>query len=170
MRIIYLGTNAKITECVEFANSLWLIDEFWIELNSKDKFTFTELPTPEIVQRVKLCEEIVTIKTYTPKWPWSNANAYITPKYKNTLYLNNRKLFRKQAAIINTIIHECVHVADYGDDDNQITFGHGDNYPKGKENSAPYWIGEQAAKFFELSTLESPEVEKVDIDEMFVDE
>ena len=77
------------------------------------------------------------IETYKSKNPWSSAYGYYNPTKPNFIYLNTRKLNRTNASICATLIHEMVHFLDNNSD---FSFGHGSNNPKGKQNTAPYWI------------------------------
>jgi hypothetical protein len=65
--------------------------------------------------------------------------------------INVRKLMswrgdpkRSIPSLVGTLVHEYVHIVDNATEED---FGHGDNYAAGKENSAPYWIGELAVDF-----------------------
>ena len=170
MDIIYSGKNKKVIEASEFVNELFQLDEFWDELGKVNQFDYSDLSTQEIVARIKNCTTSLNIRLYRPKWRWSKANAYVTAKYPNTLFLNSRKLWRSTSSLVNTIVHESVHIADYGDDDQKISFGHGSNSAKGKENSAPYWIGLKASDFFENTDDDLVEIEKIEIDNDLIEE
>jgi hypothetical protein len=169
LKVLFEGSNPKVSECVEFINEIFDIDEFWEDVLSVKQFEYTELTTVDIINRIRSCDSDVTIKLYRPFYRWSKANAYVTGKYPNTLFLNKRKLWRNHSSIVNTIFHECVHISDYGDDDSRITFGHGDNSSKGKENSAPYWIGELAGRYFSNEVDDLTEIEKMDLDENLIE-
>ena len=92
-------------------------------------------------------EECITYEVYKPWWIFSRAIGYFDPAEPFTIHVNFYKL-RKMSVhnVVANIVHEFVHVADHQDDKHY--FGHGSNYRKGKENTAPYWIGNLA---YELS-------------------
>lgn len=69
------------------------------------------------------------VKLYKSKWPWSKAIAYTIG---NSIYLNTRKNPRELKSMLNTLIHEAAHCADYS---------HGNNSSVGKENTVPYKVG-----------------------------
>ena len=69
--------------------------------------------------------------------------------------------------MINTIVHECVHLAD-NNDNGKTNFGHGDNKSKGKKNSAPDWIGTLAEQYYQNEMKEEIEIESVEIDERLI--
>lgn len=169
MQVKYNGTNEKLIESVDFINDLLTLDAFYDEISNHPAFTHDDDDyTPKKISEIlKADESIVMVKTYKSRWRWSKANAYVSPKYKDTLFYNTRKLWRLRIDIINTIVHECVHVADYND--NKINnFGHGDNKSKGKKNSAPYWIGTLAGSYYENEMKEEVEIEFIDIDESLI--
>ncbi|MGY3088411.1 hypothetical protein ACVWYF_001444 [Hymenobacter sp. UYAg731] len=91
-----------------------------------------------------------SVSLFTPRGPiqrikYFKTQAYTDPGQPDTLFLNSRWLAQKtppMAEIAATIIHECVHAADEADPVHD--FGHGDNSSVGKQNTAPYWIGNYA--------------------------
>ena len=168
MKVVFNSNNDKVSDCVEFINDLFEIEMFYDSIsNRKEPFTHTEYPPNRISSILKSDNSQITIKLYKSKNPFTKSNAYVSPKYKNTLFLNTRKLWREKPEIIDTIVHECVHVADYSEN-GQIDFGHGDNYSEGKENSAPYWIGNKAKQFYLDSLKSDIEIEQHDIDESLI--
>ena len=82
---------------------------------------------------------IAEVRFYKPRWPWSAALAYVQGNNPKTIYINERKLNRSEASIAATIAHEYIHVLDNYTPE---SFGHGDNYASGKDNSAPYYFGQ----------------------------
>lgn len=167
MQVVYDGKNEKVKECVEFINDLFDSDFFYKSVADKDSFTHTDYEPSIVAALMKEDGNQTIVKLYKSFNPWTKANAYVSPKYRNTLFLNTRKLWRNNEDIINTIVHECVHVVDFSEN-GKTDFGHGDNYSNGKENSAPYWIGEFAKKIY-LDSLESEiEIESHDIDESLI--
>jgi hypothetical protein len=164
MKVIYNGTHDKVITCTEFINDLFNTDILYNSIIKKDSFTHTEYKPKDIASIMKKDDTEIQIKLYKSKNPFTNSNAYVNRKYPNTLFLNTRKLWRDKKEIVNTIVHECVHVIDYSEN-GKIDFGHGDNYPNGKEDSAPYWIGNEA-KIEYLESLNSEiEIEAHVIDE-----
>ena len=79
----------------------------------------------------------VTVQTYKPWVFWSRALATTYPG--TVIQLNAYQLKRSVSSFVDTLIHECVHIADNHPE--QLCFGHGNNYSKGKENTAPYKSG-----------------------------
>lgn len=87
----------------------------------------------------------VTVQKYKPWYIWSKATAYTDPGVP-IIHLNARNLNRSVASIVNTLIHESVHVID-----KNLCFAHGSNVAKGKDDTAPYKIGEIAEKLADSS-------------------
>lgn len=170
MKVEYAGKYTRIIESVSFVNEILTHDPFWDEIAQIPSFDYTDLDPVEIVERIRLSTSTVRVRTYRPKWIFSNANAYVTKKYPSTLFLNRWKLDRPIGAIVDTIVHECVHIADYGDDDKVITFGHGDNRPAGKQDSAPYRIGGIARCYYEAQPELDGEIIGMELDEALIED
>ena len=78
-------------------------------------------------------------------WKYRKTTAYVDPSTPNTININTRKLNRSVASVVNTLVHEFVHTVDYTDENHSgIDHGHAGNSNAGKEDTAPYWIGQQA--------------------------
>jgi hypothetical protein len=85
----------------------------------------------------------VIVKTYKPFWWFSKAVAMT--KGGGVIYFNERKLPQKSfESLVSTLIHESVHLIDR--DPKVMSFGHGNNYAKGKENTAPYKLQDIAER------------------------
>ena len=78
----------------------------------------------------------VAVQQYKPWYVWSRAVASTTPG-TSVIHLNQNKLDRTVEDTVATLIHECVHIIDT---EPHLSFGHGNNYARGKEHSAPYLI------------------------------
>ena len=113
-------------------------------LERSNAFTYSNVPLgriPSIIgNRLEVAHSSVTIKT---KWYWRKK---VLAWYKggDVIYFNSRCLNRPLCSLVGTYAHELTHVADSYT--KEYFFGHGDNSPKGKEESAPYWIGRVASR------------------------
>jgi len=86
----------------------------------------------EIVERVTKRNPVM-IKAYRTFNPWSAAIAMTKKSEPGVIYINTRKIARRdEADYINTLVHEFMHIVGYS---------HGSNSPKGKEDSVPYRMG-----------------------------
>lgn len=130
-----------VESCVNLANDLIVSSNFAIKLNNKKSFDMATCDGTRILslynQAIKLKKELY-VYTYRSKNPFSHSLGYFNPSKPDNIYLNSKKLNRTRGSIVASLIHESVHWLDYYD--KVHSFGHGDNSPQGKQNTAPYWI------------------------------
>jgi hypothetical protein len=150
-------------------------DEFWQIVVAKDQFDLTNLSVAEIVNRIRSSTAQATIRLWTPNvslylLKYRHTNAMVDPGKPGFVFYHSRKLNRSVAAIVNTLVHEYIHVVDHFGDGNSVgEFGHGDQSSAGKQNTAPYWIGEQAYRFHSgsdkaSSGLSDPHADRGEVD------
>lgn len=135
--IVDPSLDFKIHDAAELA-SRFLMTRLDIIL-AKDRFTHTN-DSPEIVFNAMASyvsgDNTVEIKAWKPWNRWTSAIATTYPNKPGLMFINVRKTHQFPVAnYVGTICHEISHLAGYS---------HGSNNPKGKENSVPYWIGNQA--------------------------
>lgn len=105
----------------------------------------------ESIVRCYLSERTHYVRTYTSKWPWSAAIAYTQGK---DVYFNTRKLSNNVPALVNTLVHEFIHIADMVD--GGLYYNHGTgrkaNVPNDHKRtySAPYALGGTAEIYIEI--------------------
>jgi len=121
---------AKVANCV-FNNA-----SFRKAVEAKTSFDMSDKTGAGVYASMQ--EVTCGIRLYATKNPFSKAIAttYSTDKY--FIYLNTRRNPRDMPSMVNTVIHECSHIAG---------FSHGSNSPVGKENTVPYWIGKEAESY-----------------------
>ena len=110
--------------------------EFQNELSAIEKFDFSDDNGSQVLE--KLMSNSKTITTYRTKNPFSKAIATTYSTDKENMYLNTRKNPREYKFMINTVVHEFLHLVGYS---------HNDNNPIGKENSVNYYVGSLAEKY-----------------------
>lgn len=135
---VKIGVKSSLPWVFELASKtkcVLLNKDFQNEIKSIEKFDMSEASGAQVLEKMLSTES--NISTYTSKNPFSSAIA-TTYQNDNTLYLNTRKNPRPMPQMINTICHEHSHVAG---------FSHGDNNPKGKEKTVPYFIGDICEKY-----------------------
>lgn len=142
MQVVFFGSNDRVAQAVAAANKLLANDEFFERIRSHDAFSMATASPRQIADLMQGSAARVEVQLYKSRWPLSKALAYEDARYPNTVFLNSRRLDRSTASICATFIHECVHALDSSEPG--LRFGHGDNNPNGKENTAPYWIGDLA--------------------------
>jgi hypothetical protein len=74
---------------------------------------------------------------------------------------------------VNTLVHEFVHNVDFfGDGSAAVEMGHGDQSPAGKDDSAPWWIGALAARYYAAehhNLVGEPEDDEPFVEEFTID-
>jgi hypothetical protein len=124
----YIKKVASVTNCV-IKN-----EDFLKEVESFPKYTFTTKTPKEVADSLRNMKT-VTLSTFQTKNPFSAA---IASTINGTVYFNTRRNPRTMNEMLNTSIHEGLHVNGYS---------HGDNFPKGKEDSVNYRVGMIAEKY-----------------------
>jgi hypothetical protein len=125
-----------INELTSTVNCVVNNREFLNEVKSFNKYTHTTA-TPEQVYISLINLSNFNVSTYKARI----GSRVIATTYKSdkaTLYLNLRKNPRELKYMVNTVIHEGLHLAGYS---------HGDNSPAGKDNSVNYKVGSIAEKY-----------------------
>ena len=116
----------------DMVSHLTIPDPYWRNSYAAEYLKIKNEPTP------KKPNYPLSVKLYKSKNPFSKAYGYFTPSKPDHIYLNTRKLNRSRGSIVSSLIHEMIHYCDHK---NQFeSYGHGNNDPQGKENTAPYWI------------------------------
>jgi|GEM_PF-1755944 hypothetical protein len=163
MKISYEGDNAKLRAAAAYVNVLAANESFWKEIREKDSFTHTELSPVQIAHRIRSGSTTMNVRVWSPnllqQFTYRNTVAFTDPGAPQVLFYHDKFLGNDIAEMVNTLTHEYIHDIDGHSDGSPMTdMGHGDNSPKGKENSAPYWIGDLAEKFYRLTAHLSPQV------------
>jgi len=163
MQVVYRGTNQKLLDASGFVNDLADNADFWAEIAARPRFDFSRSTGAQVAQAMRGKQTAIVLREYRPPWPrHRHTNAYTDPAYPDTLFYNSKKLWRSVPSMINTIVHEFVHLADFAATD--ADFGHGDQGSEGKENSAPWWIGALAERYYLAEVSAAPQIERITID------
>lgn len=134
------GTDSKliwIKDAVNISNCILGQSGLIEEVRNKKEFTFTD-KTPEEVAKSLESPTKVKVKTYSYWNPFSSVIATTYANDRTSLYFNLKNNPRNKYAHVNTVFHESLHLWGYS---------HGDNYPKGKEDSVNYKIGSMSEKY-----------------------
>lgn len=129
----YVNDVAKVANCIQADKN------FLKEVELYPKFTYTTKTPKEVAEEIRNMKP-VKISTYRTKNPWSAAIATTYASDSETVYFNTRKNPRKLQYMVNTAFHEGLHLNN---------FSHGDNSPKGKEDSVNYRVGTISEKYVE---------------------
>jgi len=128
-----------VHELQEAANCVIKKESFAHSVREVTGFTYSD-KSGVVVYEDLTDSRTCTISTYKTKWysPFKYVVMATTwPSDKEKLYLNLRVNPRPMPDMIETVIHECLHLKGYS---------HGDNSRIGKENSVNYKVGALAKK------------------------
>lgn len=146
MTITFNEPFPGVRSAVDMANALLRHPGFFRAIAAHPGFDRSNAPSRVIAELMEKSSLVFRVTVFMPRggkrFKYRNTFAYTDSGFPNTLFLNRRKLNRETEDIAATIIHESVHALD--DSEAQYGFGHGDNSPVGKANTAPYWIGNLA--------------------------
>jgi len=146
--LIYNGTDASMMSAVNSVNSDTIKDYIFDAISSRVKFDMSTASNMHIADELESFINSVTIEViiYYPRWRWSKAIGYFSPSTPTKIFINGYKRLTI-ADYIGVMYHEIVHMCDYFDD--KHSYGHGNNSPTGKQNTAPYAIGNIAKSFLD---------------------
>lgn len=142
VNIIYHGSNLVLIDALFRTNLLLEEDFFYQAISEHRSFDMANVSASTISELLKESTLRMTIDTYIR--PWSKADTYDNPNEPTTIYLNQWRINRSIPDFCNIFMHQVVHAVNA--ENPQYEFGHGDNSPVGKENTAPYWIGSLAER------------------------
>lgn len=128
------STLPYIKDVAEVANCVIYNDKFRAEVAAHKQFDFTKDDSKTVARKMAVWTPVV-ISTYKKRFTKTIAYRNVG---SNVLYFNTTMNPRSMREMVNTAVHERLHVVGYG---------HGDNYAKGKGNSAPYKIGDLSEKY-----------------------
>lgn len=140
MSVVFHGDQEAVVRATGLANGILSNPQFYTRIRERARFDLTEVTPQRIATLMEQCAVQLRVELYRHLLP-SRALGYEDPAHPDRVFLNARKLDRSDASIVGTIIHEAVHAVDAVSPER---FGHGDNSPVGKDNTAPYWIGNLA--------------------------
>jgi hypothetical protein len=136
------GNFNSVKTAVVLANQLFRDERFYERISAHSFFHFSDIAPTKIAQLIRDSRFQMSINMYYALNPLKNIDGYDDLEDPFVIHLNAWKTDRSPESMCNTIVHACVHAVNACH--LQYYFGHGDNVPAGKENSAPYWIGASA--------------------------
>lgn len=142
--IDYKGTNETIREAVIYTNNLFSYDAFINMIGSNKKFDMANTSPQKIASMIRNTDLYLSVDLYLPLPFAKDAYAYDDPLNPTMIHMNKRTLNRPVHSLCNTMVHQCVHAINAANPG--CYFGHGDNNPDGKDNTAPFWIAGLAQK------------------------
>lgn len=149
--IFYNGSNSRIIKAVSIVNDIEFQALLCKKILEKEYFDMSTASPEYIANELMASFKCLQIEVKVKKgWWWSKWLAAFYTNKPFDIYQNSRKLRRSPASIVGSIVHEMIHLIDHHD--RIYSYGHGDNSPKGKGNTAPYWIGRKAKELAELNS------------------
>jgi hypothetical protein len=147
----YDGRNEKIKQAVTYANNPSLKRFVLDGIMNKASFDMSTANPAYIADEfAKFLDSVtITVETYRPAYRWSKAIGYFTPSKPTTIHFNEYKDFLHVSSIVGNFYHEATHMMD--NFDLKHSYGHGSNSPTGKQNTAPYFIGNLAVSFMRMT-------------------
>jgi hypothetical protein len=146
MKIIFNENIASVKSAADKSNELLKNAEFYKAIANKPNFDLSTASPKIVADLLEKSDLEFKVEIFYPNVlqsiKYRKTFAYTDERFPNTLFLNFKKLDREIESIAATIIHESIHALDNAEE--AYTFGHGNNSPVGKENTAPYWIGNLA--------------------------
>lgn len=136
-------SSPKLIDAMNTANIVLLNEQFYKKIAEFESFDYSDITgeiLSDIIKDSRILAEVFIEKSINPL---SKATAFTTPKFPKSIFIYSKYLNHKKNTvtdIVITLIHEYVHLVDYERTDYE--FGHGSNYRKDKQNSAPYIIEE----------------------------
>jgi hypothetical protein len=143
--IIYKGKIRKIRKAVDAANMLLKDAEFYIAIRDMGRFDMADIPAGQIAELMREAAIEMRVVTYIGS---PRVHGYDDRDNPDLIHIN---IFRSEwthSSIINTIIHQVVHAVN--DLHRAFNFSHGDRNGEGKENTAPFRIGNYAEERTEV--------------------
>lgn len=142
--IDYKGANEAIMAAVAYTNNLFTYDPFIREICNSKKFDMANISPQKIADMIRETDLQLSVDLYLPLPFAKDAYAYDDPLNPTMIHMNKRTLNRPAHSLCNTMVHQCIHAINAANPD--YYFGHGDNNPEGKNNTAPFWIAGLAQK------------------------
>ena len=146
MKVKFNDENETVQKAVQMANEVFKNKDFYSRIRQELKFDLSTATPKIIADLIENSNLEFKVELFYPTgWraiKYRKTFAYTDGNYPNTLFLNLKKLDRETEDIAATIVHESIHALD--DESVEYTFGHGNNSSIGKDNTAPYWIGNLA--------------------------
>lgn len=169
MKIEFNDDQHVVQEAVQLSNALLTNQKFYDAIAEHSNFDLTsDNVNPRIIaDLLKNSLLVFSVEIFYPSklqsiFKYRKTLAFTDARYPNSLFLNFKKLNREVAEIAATILHEAIHALDH--EQKTYTFGHGNNSPIGKQNTAPYWIGNLAYRMLsnkaEKSTIIFDQIEE----------
>ena len=155
MRAEFKGDDPGLAAAAASITALAERADFWDGIRAHGPFDLATISADAIARRLQAETCTIRVKLWTPRASriafYQNTVAVTNPHEPFVLHYHMAFLSNSVGQKINTIVHEFIHNVDDHDGQPGEQMGHGDNDWHGKENTAPYWIGEYAQRLYEAA-------------------
>lgn len=155
MRAEFKGDDPGLAAAAAAITALTDRTDFWDGIAAHGAFDCVTISADSIARRLQAETRMIRVLLWKPRAPrrafYKNTVAVTNPKEPFVLHYHMAFLSNSVGQKINTIVHELIHNVDDHDGQPGEQMGHGDNDWHGKENTAPYWIGEFAQRLYEAA-------------------
>lgn len=172
MPYVYTGSSQSMSAAIDLSDRVMRSDAFWERVAKRDApFFNTNRSIDDIVARIRAAWSIqATVSEWSPdlleRWAYRNTVAFVAPDVADTLFYHRKYLNNPVGAMVNTLVHEFVHIVDrFHDSSPDWDYTHVGQYshkPPENQDSAPYWIGNAAE--LEVSLLTTGQLKSSPID------
>jgi hypothetical protein len=152
IQINYSGTVSELTDAAVKANELLQSLQFYADIKAHPTFKFADCSPAVIADLIFNATIGMTVELYFDDNP--RVFGYDDTVHPEIIHINSNRNEFNVPALANTMIHETVHAVN--NLNQQYYFGHHGNSSWGKENTAPYWIGNHAEQLIRGSATITP--------------
>jgi len=156
MRLRYDRDDKELKAAIAFCDDLFQQDDFWTAVENDGPFTNTTISAKQIADTMRSNPNIVDVHHFKPnlihRIKYRSTVAMVDPKRAFKIFYHTKFLDNSIAQMVNTIVHEYVHVVDFfADGDHRIEYSHNGQTRAGNARSAPYAIGAIAESFYRIA-------------------
>ena len=150
LNFVYDGNFPNLRTACGKAVTIVQGDVIWKRALTRDKNFFNAtIPSKDIVRFLQECEATITVRDWEAGPDWGKTTAVVNTGMRNIIRCNNKFNKRPIPSLVNTLVHEFVHVVDYFHDGKMTPsqYTHRGQYshkPPENQDSAPYWLGNLA--------------------------
>ena len=144
VRIIYRGKIKNIRQATAKANEILSDESFYDSIKARKEFDMADIPADLIAQLIKNTELEMRVVTYIGS---PRVHGYDDRANPDLIHINIFRHDWTNGSIVNTMLHQVVHAVN--DLNTDFNFSHGDNKSDGKQDTAPFWIGNHAEELTE---------------------
>ena len=145
----YSGNSVKLNSAVALANDYELLNHVYSRILESPKYDMTDAPSTYIAKKyyefMRICD--IEVVVYYPKYRFSKAYGYFSSDFPRRININGYKLASMDLEkLVSLFFHESGHSWDSSDGKYKVN--HGNNKPKGKENTFQFSLNKYVYEFY----------------------